>query len=95
MTLEKYHVPHKVKDLILDYYSKFSLSVPYKTVSSDWHQLEMGVITGCEIMATLFALPLNMVVKLANKDCQGPLSESGRRWILYELERLVKSSLFL
>lgn len=44
VALKKHHVPQKVKGLILDYDSKFILRV-----SSDWHQLEVGIITGCTI----------------------------------------------
>ncbi len=42
VALEKHHVPQKVKDLILDYYSKFSLRVSTGQLTSDWHQLEVG-----------------------------------------------------
>lgn len=50
VALERHHVPQKVKDLILDYYSKFSLRVSSVLLTSDWHQLEMGIITGCTLL---------------------------------------------
>ncbi len=37
VALERYHVPQKVKELLLDYYNKFSLRVSAGTLSSDWH----------------------------------------------------------
>lgn len=37
----------------------------------------MGIITGCNISGTLFALAMNMLVKAAETECQGPLSRSG------------------
>lgn len=74
VTLERYHVPQKVKQLILDYYSKFSVRVSVGTLSSDWHQLEVGIIS-----VTLFALGMNMLVKSAETECRGPLSKSGVR----------------
>ncbi len=79
VSLEKHHVPQKVKDLILDYYSKLSLRVSTGQLTSDWHQLEVGIITGCTISVTLFALAMNMLVKAAETECRGPLSKSGVR----------------
>ncbi len=79
VALEKHHVPQKVKNLILDYYSKFSLKVSTGQLTSDWHQLEVGIITGCTISVTLFALAMNMLVKAAETESRGPLSKSGVR----------------
>ena len=69
----------KVKDLILDYYSKFSLRVSSGQMTSDCNQLEVGIITGCTISATLFALAMSMLVTAAEPECRGPLSKSGVR----------------
>ncbi|RXN04375.1 reverse transcriptase [Labeo rohita] len=79
VALEKHHVPQKVKGFILDYYSKFSLRVSSGQLTTDWHQLEVGIITGCTISVTLFALAMNMMVKAAETECRGPLSKSGVR----------------
>lgn len=65
MAQERYHVPHKVKDLILDYYSKFSLRVSAGPLSLDWHWLEVGIIIGCTNSVTLFMLVMNILVKSA------------------------------
>lgn len=56
VALERHHIPQKVKDLILDYYSMFSLRVSSGLLTSDWYQLEVGIITGCTISVTLFVL---------------------------------------
>lgn len=69
VALEKHHVSQKVKDLILD----------YGQLTSDWHQLEVGIITDCTISVTLFALAMNMLVKAAETECRGPLSKAGVR----------------
>nr|BAC82600.1 reverse transcriptase [Danio rerio] len=47
VALEKHHVPQKVKDIIIDYYSKFSLRVSSGQLTSDWHQLEVGKAFNC------------------------------------------------
>ncbi|TWW71600.1 hypothetical protein D4764_16G0000970 [Takifugu flavidus] len=78
LALHLHHVPSKIKDLILDYYNKFRLRVTSGSVTSDWHRLEKGIITGCTI-SVLFVLAMNMVVKAAEVESRGPLSRSGAR----------------
>ena len=41
--------------------------------------LERGIITGCTISATLFALAMNMLIKAAEVECRGPTTKSGQR----------------
>ncbi|TWW59294.1 hypothetical protein D4764_06G0008240, partial [Takifugu flavidus] len=79
LALHLHHVPSKIKDLILDYYNNFRLRVTSGSVTSDWHRLEKGIITGCTISVVLFVLAMNMVVKAAEVECRGPLSRSGVR----------------
>ncbi|XP_061896860.1 uncharacterized protein LOC133645950 [Entelurus aequoreus] len=78
-TLDRHHVPKKIKDLILNYYGNFRLRVTSGSITSDWDRLEKGIITGCTISVCLFALAMNMVVKAAETECRGPLSKSGTR----------------
>ncbi|XP_061571176.1 uncharacterized protein LOC133424524 [Cololabis saira] len=78
-TLDRHHVPRKIKDLILNYYGNFRFRVTSGSTTSDWHRLEKGIITGCTISVSLFALAMNMVVKAAETECRGPLSKSGTR----------------
>ncbi|XP_075304756.1 retrovirus-related Pol polyprotein from type-1 retrotransposable element R2 [Odontesthes bonariensis] len=78
-SLDRHHVPGKIKDLILDYYSCFSLRVTSGTVTSAFHRLEKGIITGCTISVVLFSLAMNMLVKSAEVECRGPLTNSGMR----------------
>lgn len=68
-------IPQKVKHLILDYYDRFSLRVSSGQMTSDRHHLEVGIITGCTISVTLFALAMNMLVKAAEPECRGPFSK--------------------
>lgn len=42
VALKKHHVPQKVEDLILDYYSKFSLRVSSGQLTHDWHPTGSG-----------------------------------------------------
>ena len=78
-TLDRHHVPKKIQDLILNYYGDFKFRATAGSVTSEWHRLEKGIITGCTISVSLFALAMNMLVKAAEKQCRGPLSKSGIR----------------
>ncbi|XP_067296477.1 uncharacterized protein [Pseudorasbora parva] len=77
--LVKHHVPVKIRILIMDYYNNFSARVSSGQVTSSWHQLEKGIITGCTISVSLFSLAMNMIVKSAEVECRGPKSKSGTR----------------
>lgn len=77
VALEKHHVPKKVKDLILYYYSKFSLRVSFGQVTSDWHQLEVGIITGYTISVFMDDLTVTTT------------AVPGARWILQGLESIM------
>ncbi|XP_070689483.1 uncharacterized protein [Pempheris klunzingeri] len=75
--LTRHHVPGNVCNLIMDYYSDFSARVSSNQVTSGWHCLEKGIITGCTISVSLFSLAMNMIVKSAEVECRGPKSRSG------------------
>ncbi|XP_041867113.1 uncharacterized protein LOC121656126 [Melanotaenia boesemani] len=66
-----------VRDLILDYYREFRQRVSTGSITSEWHRLEVGIITGCTISVILFALAMNMLVKSVKPECRGPKSRSG------------------
>lgn len=66
--LTRYHVPEKIHNLVLDYYNNFSLRVSSGTSTSAWHRLEKGIIIGCMISVSLFALAINMLGKLFTSD---------------------------
>ncbi|KAL1248724.1 hypothetical protein QQF64_022042 [Cirrhinus molitorella] len=73
-TLDRHHIPCKIKNLIMDYYVNLRLRVASGSIISNWHQLEKGIITGCTIPVIRFALTMNVLVKAAEVECRGPLS---------------------
>lgn len=77
VTALRYHVPESINAQILDYNNSFSLRFTSGTATSAWHCLEKGIIIGCTIPVSLFALAMNMLVKSAEVECGGPLSSSG------------------
>ncbi|KAJ3597954.1 hypothetical protein NHX12_001469 [Muraenolepis orangiensis] len=48
-------------------------------ITSSWHKVEIGIITGCTISVTLFSLAMNMLTKSAEPECRGPRTNSGQR----------------
>ncbi|KAJ3582251.1 hypothetical protein NHX12_015695 [Muraenolepis orangiensis] len=78
-TLTKHHVPSRCRDLIADYYSNFRMRVSSGAITSSWHNVEIGIITGCTISVTLFSLAMNMLTKSAEPECRGPRTNSGQR----------------
>ncbi|KAJ3585941.1 hypothetical protein NHX12_012348 [Muraenolepis orangiensis] len=78
-TLTKHHVPSRCRDLIADYYSNFRMRVSSGEITSSWHNVEIGIITGCTISVTLFSLAMNMLTKSAEPECRGPRTNSGQR----------------
>lgn len=77
--LVRHHMPLKVTALISDNYNNFKMRAVADKSMSDWHVLKRGIITGCTISATLFALSMNMLIKVAETECRGPITRSGLR----------------
>lgn len=67
----------------MDYYDNFRVRLTSGSVTSDWHCLGKGIITGRTVSVTLFALAMNMVVKPAEVAYRGPLSRSAPDKSLY------------
>lgn len=74
--LRGHHVPAKFGDLILDYYSRFSLRVSSGPTTSYSYKVEKGIITGCTISVSLFTLAMNILEKSIEVQCRGPLTKS-------------------
>ncbi len=73
LTLTKHHVPTRVRDLIADYYNNFRMRTSSGAVTSGWHKIEIGIITGCTISVILFYLVMNMLTKSAKlESVEGP-----------------------
>lgn len=70
IALIKHCVSGRMKDFMLDYYN--SLRVTTRTVTP----IEKGII-GCTVSVSLFALAMNMLIKLEEEACWGPVSRSG------------------
>lgn len=75
-TLAKHHVSSRVRDLISDYYINFRKSVSSGAVTSNWHKVEIGIITECTISVILFSL--KKLAMSAGPECRGHKTKSAR-----------------
>ena len=78
-TLQKCQVPEKLLQLIKGYYSNFQLRFTTNDFVTEWHKLEVGIITGCTISVILFAKAMNLLSKSVEAECRGPVTVSGIR----------------
>lgn len=69
--LDQHHVSGKIRDISLDYYSCFSLRLTSGTITSAFHRLQKGIITGCTISLILFAVVMNMLCRAHEQISRG------------------------
>ena len=77
--LEAAKVPEKVRELISSYYSNVKIRFTTKTYTTNWQQLEKGIITGCTLSVILFALSMSWLVDSVKDEAKGPVTSSGQR----------------
>ena len=77
--LKCHHVPNKITELIMDYYNNFQMRMVLGNTKLVWNKLEKGIITGCTISATIFAIAMNMLIKAAEVECRDPTTRSDLR----------------
>ena len=79
ITLQKYHVPDKVRKLLDHYYNNFKLRFTVEEFTTNWQDLEIGIVTGCTISVIVFAAAANLLVNEAEKKSRGPVLKSGSK----------------
>ena len=77
ITLEKYHVPVELREMIMDYYSNFHIRFSTKDFTTALQELEIGIITGCTLSVILFCGAMNLVVKSTEKKSRGAKTNSS------------------
>ena len=96
--LERYHVPDRISNLILDYYNTLKMITISKGSISSWHNLERDTIAGCTISAKNLLKYRGPVTRSALR--QPPIrayinmtitttSTIGARWVLESIEKLI------
>ncbi|CAC5417464.1 unnamed protein product [Mytilus coruscus] len=77
LTLKKYHIPGKVREMLQHYFNNFIMMFTVADYTTAWQRLEVGIITGCTISVVLFSAAMNLLVKSAEKMSRGPVMSSG------------------
>ena len=77
--MAQYHIPNKMQDIILRYYSNIKVRFTMRTFTTKYQRLEKGIVTGCTVSVILFVMAINLIIKIAEKEDRGPVSRSGIR----------------
>jgi hypothetical protein len=77
LTLQKYHVPAQIQQLLKHYFDHFKMRFTVNDFTTSWQRLEVGIVTGCTISVILFAAAMNLLVKSAEKKSRGPVMVTG------------------
>ena len=77
--LQRAHVPEDVCNLVKDYYSKARIRFTTNRFTTEWQQVEKGIITGCTLSVILFALTMTMLVMSVKNETKGPKTSSGQQ----------------
>lgn len=77
--LRRAHVPEEVCELVKTYYADVKIRFTTADFTTEWQQLEKGIITGCTISVILFALTMTMLVLSVKGETKGPKTESGQQ----------------
>jgi hypothetical protein len=79
LTLQRYHIPEKIQDLLKDYFDRMKMRFTVGNYTTAWQRLEVGIVTGCTISVILFAAAMNLLAKSAERVSRGPVMASGRK----------------
>ena len=79
--LKSAHVPDRMCKLVESYYADVKIRFSTKDFTTDWQQVEKGIITGCTLSVILFALAMTMLVMSVKDETKGPKSASGQQQV--------------
>ena len=79
--LQRAHVPEEMCKLVESYYADVKIRFSTKKYTTDWQQVEKGIVTGCTLSVILFALAMTMLVMAAKEETKGPRSASGQQQV--------------
>ncbi|XP_068595260.1 retrovirus-related Pol polyprotein from type-1 retrotransposable element R2 [Brachionichthys hirsutus] len=77
--MEHYHIPQMIRGMITSYFGGFKLRFQTDQFTTQWQDLEKGIVTGCTISPILFVMGMNLLITAAGKESRGPTMMSGIR----------------
>ena len=77
--LKRYHIPAKVQNMIARYLDMVKFRFTVNDVTTQWQNLEIGIITGCTISVIVFLTAMQLIIKTAAREAKGPKLQNGER----------------
>ncbi|RXN24418.1 reverse transcriptase [Labeo rohita] len=77
--LDHYLIPQHIKGMIISYFGGIQLRFKTGHFTTQWQNLEKGIVTGCTISPILFIMGMNLIIAAAGKEARGPKMQSGIR----------------
>lgn len=66
MSLQAYHVPPNIREMLKIYFDGFSMRFSTKEYTTSWIDLDVGIAMGCAISPILFVLAMEVLLKAAS-----------------------------
>ncbi|XP_052224110.1 uncharacterized protein LOC127839765 [Dreissena polymorpha] len=63
----------------MNYFNGINLRFSSNTFTTNWLQLEKGIVTGCTISVIPFVMDMNMIIKAAERESTGPKTNTEIR----------------
>ncbi len=77
--MEHYHIPCHIRGAITSYLGGFKLRFQTAQFTTQWQDLEKGIVTGCIISPILFIMEMNLLITAAGKKSREPIMKFGIR----------------
>ena len=79
--LRRANVPDEMCKLVEAYYADVKIRFSTGEFTTEWRQVERGIVTGCTLSVILFALAMTMLVTAAKEETKGPTSATGQKQV--------------
>ena len=75
--LHHYHVPDEVRKIVKSYFNGMKIRFKSGDFTTNWQDLEKGIVTGCTVSPILFVMAMNIIMETAERETRGPMMKSG------------------
>ena len=77
LALEMFHVPVKLSDMLMKYFSGVFMRFKTSSYVTDWQALETGIMMGCVISPLLFVMCMEIMLRAATDTARGEVTQNG------------------
>ena len=75
--LDFFYVPAEVKEVLANYFGAVKMRFTTKNYTTDWQDLEIGIMMGCVISPLLFVMCMELILRGARDTAPGEELENG------------------